>query len=350
VAIRFVRRIRPLLAVAGLGATLLVAPALAAATPAPTVTPHSDPAGKPDIASVQKQLGELAVANSQLVEQYNSAVVTLGKAQQAASAAQAAARVAAASYSAASSTFTRTIQAQYESGGMSSGGALLASDSGANYLNRLDTLRLLSNHDANVVDRVSAAHAAAQSKAAAAGAALAKAQAEKARLAAKKTAVTTQINKYRTMLATLSSAQQAAYQRAANPAVKKSTIKNISVSATTVGARRAVQFALNQVGKPYVFGAAGPGSFDCSGLTMRAWQAGGVSLPHSAAGQYSYGHHVSRDALQPGDLIFFYQPIGHVTIYIGNGYMVSAPTEGENVTVVPLDAYNSDYVGATRLT
>ena len=348
-AIRFARRVRPLLALAGLGATLLVAPALASASPAGPATPPS-PSGKPSIVAVQKQLGELAVTNSQLVEQYNDSVLALGKAQQAANSAQAAARAAAASYASASSTFTRTIQAQYESGGMSSGGALLASNSGSNYLDRLDTLRLLSNHDANVVDRVSAAREVAASKAGAASAALAKAQADKTRLAAKKATVTKQISKYRTMLATLSSAQRSAYQRAQNPAARKSTIKNITVTATTAGARKAVQFALDQVGKPYVFGAAGPGSYDCSGLTMRSWQAGGVSLPHSAAGQYGYGHHVSRDELQPGDLLFFYQPISHVTIYIGNGYMVSAPTSGQNVTVVPLDGYNADYAGATRLT
>ena len=347
-AIRFAHQLRPLLAVAGLGATLLVAPTLASA--APVAAPHAEPKVTPSIASVQKQLGELAVTNSQLVEQYNSSVLTLGKAQQAATAAQAVARSAAASYSTASSTFTRTIQAQYESGGMTSGGALLSSDSGSNYLDRLDTLRLLSNHDSNVVDQVSTARTASAAKARAASTALAAARADKARLAARKTAVTAQIGKYRTLLATLSSAQQAAYQRAANPSVSKAAVKNIQVTATTAGARKAIQFALNQVGKPYVFGAAGPGSYDCSGLTMDAWAAGGVSLPHSAAGQYNYGHHVSRDALQPGDLIFFYRPIGHVTIYIGNGYMVSAPTEGEDVTVVPLDAYNSDYTGATRLT
>jgi cell wall-associated NlpC family hydrolase len=58
---------------------------------------------------------------------------------------------------------------------------------------------------------------------------------------------------------------------------------------------------------------------------------------------------VSESELEPGDLIFFYQPIGHVTIYIGDGMMVSAPTEGENVSVVPLSSFQSDYVGATRL-
>ena len=78
-------------------------------------------------------------------------------------------------------------------------------------------------------------------------------------------------------------------------------------------------------------------------------KAGGVSLPHSAIDQYNYGTHVSRSQLQPGDLIFFYSPIGHVTIYAGDGMMVSAPETGEDVSLVPLDAFNSDYAGATHL-
>jgi cell wall-associated NlpC family hydrolase len=83
---------------------------------------------------------------------------------------------------------------------------------------------------------------------------------------------------------------------------------------------------------------------------MAAWASAGVSLPHSAAGQYDYGRHVSFANLQPGDLLFFYQPIGHVTIYIGDGLMVSAPETGENVSVVPANEFGSNFVGATRLT
>jgi cell wall-associated NlpC family hydrolase len=109
-----------------------------------------------------------------------------------------------------------------------------------------------------------------------------------------------------------------------------------------------VRFALAQVGKPYVWGAAGPNSYDCSGLTMASWAAAGVSLPHSSALQYGYGEHVSLSDLQPGDLIFMYNPIGHVTIYIGHGMMVSAPQTGQDVMVVPVSEFASDIVGATR--
>ena len=82
---------------------------------------------------------------------------------------------------------------------------------------------------------------------------------------------------------------------------------------------------------------------------MAAWASAGVSLPHSAADQYNYGTHVSISQLQPGDLVFLYQPIGHVEIYIGSGMLVSAPQSGENVSVVKLSDYTSDFTGATHL-
>jgi cell wall-associated NlpC family hydrolase len=108
----------------------------------------------------------------------------------------------------------------------------------------------------------------------------------------------------------------------------------------------AVQFALAQVGKPYAWGGSGPDSYDCSGLTSAAWAAAGVSLPHNSGMQYSATTRVSRDALQPGDLMFFGSPIHHVAMYMGNGQMVEAPRSGLTVRVVSTD--RSDYVGAGR--
>ena len=102
--------------------------------------------------------------------------------------------------------------------------------------------------------------------------------------------------------------------------------------------------ALAQVGKPYVWGAAGPSAFDCSGLMQYAYSAAGISLPHSSSAQSTMGVPVSRSALQPGDLVFFYSPVSHVGMYIGNGQMVHAATSGEPVKVVSLDSmpnYNS---------
>ncbi|HVI35213.1 MAG TPA: C40 family peptidase [Gaiellales bacterium] len=298
---------------------------------------------------MQKQLGQLALKNTQLVEKYDHAQVQVQRREKAATAAARTAAKARADYRAAHTKFTLVIQAQYESGSFGAAGALLDSSSGTNYLDRLETLNVASNQMAQVVKQVSTARTAATDAASAADAALAGAKQQRDAVAKQRKTVQAQIKKYQSLLATLNSAQRAAYQRASNPSVAPSSLMHLT-KAGSAAAQRAVQFALAQVGKPYVFGAAGPGAFDCSGLTMAAWQAGGVSLPHSAADQYNYGHHVARSDLQPGDLIFFYQPIGHVTIYIGDGMMVSAPTEGQNVSVVPLSSFNSDYVGATRLT
>ncbi|MEO5852163.1 MAG: NlpC/P60 family protein [Nocardioides sp.] len=108
----------------------------------------------------------------------------------------------------------------------------------------------------------------------------------------------------------------------------------------------AVSTALAQVGDAYVYGAAGPSAFDCSGLTMFAWGAAGVGLPHSSSAQFGSGPRISASALQPGDLVFYYTPISHVGMYIGNGMIVHAANPGTGVAVAGL--YSMPFVGAVR--
>ena len=95
----------------------------------------------------------------------------------------------------------------------------------------------------------------------------------------------------------------------------------------------ALKYALKQIGDRYVFGAAGMVTWDCSGLTMRAYQAAGVSLPHSSAAQSRMGKKVSFSSLKPGDLLFYGRPVSHVGIYLGGGKMVHAPRSGSRVKV-----------------
>lgn len=111
-------------------------------------------------------------------------------------------------------------------------------------------------------------------------------------------------------------------------------------------AAAAVSYAMAQVGKAYVYGAAGPDAFDCSGLTMMAWQAAGVSLPHSSSAQMSSGTPVSESQLQPGDLVFYYSPVSHVGMYIGNGQIVNAENPSVGIVVAPL--HLMPYSGAVR--
>ena len=117
-------------------------------------------------------------------------------------------------------------------------------------------------------------------------------------------------------------------------------------TANTIGAQ-ALQYALSKRGDPYVWGAAGPNAFDCSGLVLWAYAQVGISLPHYTGDQWNMGVHVSRADLQPGDLVFFYADIGHVGLYIGNGLMVDAPDFGEPVQVQPV--MWDVYVGAVRI-
>ena len=117
-----------------------------------------------------------------------------------------------------------------------------------------------------------------------------------------------------------------------------------------------VDLAHKQIGKPYVWGAEGPNSFDCSGLTYYVYKnAAGITLPRSSTAQYGAGKAVSKSNLQPGDLIFSSTDgtgnITHVAIYVGDGQMIHAPRSGKNVEKVSMNTsyWNKAYVGARRI-
>jgi peptidoglycan DL-endopeptidase CwlO len=99
-----------------------------------------------------------------------------------------------------------------------------------------------------------------------------------------------------------------------------------------------VNFACSQIGKPYVWGAAGPNSYDCSGLMLRAWAQVGVSLPHNAARQRAVTKQISRAELRPGDLVFYYSDLHHVGMYVGDGWVVHAPQTGDVVRMKRMDS------------
>jgi peptidoglycan DL-endopeptidase CwlO len=347
------------IAAAALGVATLLAPA-AHGAPSPPASPSAASApATPSLASVQKQLAEVSLKNSQVVEAYDQAQVAVGAKQAAARTAQASAVSAAASYARAQKVLSATIAAEYEAGAFSATGALLSSDSGQSYLNSINTISTLSTHTAQVVQSAVHAKAAADQAKISATEALAAAVAARDAVNKQRLVVQAEVAKLKSLVASLTAAQRAAYTRATNPAVAPSEVTaKLSTPApptqypappASSRAAIAVRFALAQVGKPYVWGASGPNAYDCSGLTMASWRAAGVSLPHSSREQYGYGTHVSVSALQPGDLVFMYNPISHVTIYIGGGMLVSAPQTGQNVSVVPLSSFMNVYAGATRV-
>ncbi|HEX6757128.1 MAG TPA: NlpC/P60 family protein [Propionibacteriaceae bacterium] len=109
---------------------------------------------------------------------------------------------------------------------------------------------------------------------------------------------------------------------------------------------KALAYAKAQLGEPYVRNGAGPSSWDCSGLTMKAWGSVGVSLPHSSGQQYNRGRHVAKSDLQLGDLVFFYSDIHHVGLYAGNGQVIHAPRPGKSVEYIKMSYM--PYAGARR--
>ena len=122
----------------------------------------------------------------------------------------------------------------------------------------------------------------------------------------------------------------------ASTGVTTASVAAAPSAAPTQAAQVAVNTALAQLGKPYVWGAAGPNAYDCSGLMQKAYGAAGIALPHSSNMQSRIGTPVAKANLQPGDLVFFYSPVSHVGMYIGNGQMVHAATAGQPVKVTNL--------------
>ena len=117
---------------------------------------------------------------------------------------------------------------------------------------------------------------------------------------------------------------------------------------TSTQAGKAVAFAYAQLGKPYVWGATGPGSYDCSGLVQAAWASAGVQIPRTTYEQWAALPHIARSALEPGDLIYM-DGIGHVVMYVGGGYIIDAPKTGMNVQKVQLAGWYLDtWDGAAR--
>ncbi|MDX6355300.1 MAG: peptidoglycan DL-endopeptidase CwlO, partial [Streptomyces sp.] len=164
---------------------------------------------------------------------------------------------------------------------------------------------------------------------------------EKARLAALEAQAEAKAEQAAKLLAAKQkAAQELAAAKAAASGSGSSGSSGTSTGTTTPAnttiAQQVIAFAQKQLGKPYVWGATGPDSYDCSGLTQAAYKAAGIDLPRVTYDQVNVGSRVSEDELQPGDLIFFYSDISHVGIYIGDGEMIHAPHTGTVVKVAPI--------------
>jgi cell wall-associated NlpC family hydrolase len=166
-------------------------------------------------------------------------------------------------------------------------------------------------------------------------------------LAARKSSLGQLITTEKTTLASLTVPQQQTVT--SNSIGAGGTTAAAYTGPTSTQADKAVAFAYAQLGKPYQWGATGPDSYDCSGLAQAAWASAGVSIPRDTYEQWAALPHIASSAIQPGDLLY-YDGVGHVAIYVGNGYMIDAPQTGLDVEKIPMDTgwYASTFVGAAR--
>ena len=226
--------------------------------------------------------------------------------------------------------------------------AFLTSESATELVQQITTLDLIAARTNAVVSDAAKAQRAAREAQAAADEATALAEAGAQQLRDQKAEVEKRQAAYRSDFARLSAAEQERVTTAvAGRSLNAPSVDELPVAPGSAAAV-AIAAALAQVGDSYASGGTGPNAFDCSGLTSYAYSTAGVSLPHSSRAQSTLGRQVSRNELQPGDLVFYYSPISHVALYIGNGMIVHARTYGKPVAVTSVD--QSGYRFGVRLT
>jgi cell wall-associated NlpC family hydrolase len=293
-------------------------------------------------------LQETAQRLTVLDEQVHEAELTVAAQQEAAAAAAEQAAAAQAALAVYEPQLRAIAQSGYTGKSQSRVAAFLTSDSADELVQQMTTLDMIAAHTNAVVGEVAVAQAAAAQAQAAADQLAATAQAGLAQLEEQRAAVQKEAAGYQADFARLSAAEQTRLTTAiagrSLSAPSATELPLVPGSAAAV----AIQVALSKVGSTYVAGGSGPNTFDCSGLTAFAYAAAGVMLPHSSRAQSTLGRRVERNELQPGDLVFYYSPISHVALYIGNGMIVHARTQGVPLSVTSVD--QSGYRWAVRLT
>jgi peptidoglycan DL-endopeptidase CwlO len=296
-------------------------------------------------ARLEDQLDQLNREADQLVEQYNQSNEALARIRKSLKGLRAQASGAENDLRKLQASLGARASAAYVQGAGSAVAAVLGSDDPAAAIARVQVLELLATNDGDLMDQLGVAGKALDARRRDLVAAEKAQAAEVKHLQAKKAEVERAADKTRALLARMRAADRPkAPARPSNP-VAPPPAGGGGGGGGSGSAAAAVAFARAQVGKPYCYGGAGMSCFDCSGLTMMAWKQGGISLPHSSAAQYNVGRRISAGELQPGDLIFYYSPISHVSIYIGGGQRISATHTGDYVRVQSL---GSSIVGYTR--
>jgi peptidoglycan DL-endopeptidase CwlO len=357
---------------------LLCFAAALAATPAfgdPTIASK-----QAEAQSVMNQVQQLDSSLERAVEAYNLATVKLNRVRAELKANHVQLQIAKQSLGRAQAALSARLVSLYTSDGRSDSlEVLLGASSLDDLVNRFNTANRISSQDSKVLDQVARFDKQVKAQEVRLKHAKAEAAALVRERASERASIEGQLSARRALLSSIHGeiahlkAQEAARQaelrrelaaRIANQqqqgaaAALSSTVSPVSSSSggsAPVGPAppathsSVVAIAEHYLGVPYVWGGASPSGFDCSGLVMYVFAQVGVSLPHSSYSQYGMGSPVSRDQLQPGDLVFF-DGLGHVGIYVGGGSFIHAPHTGDVVKISGISGwYASTYVGARRL-
>ncbi|HEY3011052.1 MAG TPA: C40 family peptidase [Micromonosporaceae bacterium] len=312
---------------------ILVLAGAAIALIAPATAAQADPSAS----EIQQQINKASAQLETIVEQYNKTNEQL-KASKAASQALGA-KMAPLEHQVAqaqSGVAQIAATAYKKEGQASTVSALLAGGTPEGFLSRLSTLDQLARSRQQTVAGFTAARQQYDAQKQKLDSVLATQAAQARQLAARKAKIQKDLDKLYEMR-----------RQAYGSATTSRSSYSGSIPAVSGKAGVAIRYAYGAIGTPYVWAADGPDGYDCSGLTLAAWRAAGVDLPHNAAMQWDVVAHIGRSQLQPGDLVF-YEGLGHVAIYVGSGNVIHAPTFGEVVKISDVDIMTPYGYGRVR--
>ncbi len=291
----------------------------------------------PTLSSLVAKAQQLTYQINALSEQYDGLRVELSSARTSAAEAEQATAKDAVALKTSQAAVSRLAAASYENAGYDSTPQILTADNADQFLNQASVMQQLDQENVTRVSQLTAAQAADRRGHQTARQQIAKVTALESAMNAKTKAIQAEIDKV----------NSSAMTQAMAIFNKTGQYPNIAIPGDDSVGAVALRAALNRRGYPYVWGAAGPTAFDCSGLVLWAYAQEGITPDHYTSDQWNEGEHVSRSQLEPGDLVFFYADISHVGLYLGNGLMVDAPSFGQDVMVQPIDW--SALVGAVRI-
>jgi peptidoglycan DL-endopeptidase CwlO len=292
---------------------------------------------QPDLNQLVAQAKALQHQIDQLSQQYDGLQVQLANAKRTSKIAKQTAARDSKALVAGQARVAQIAAASYEQGGFDPTLQIATSSDPQNFIDRASIMSHLQTVNGQVVASLQAAEQAAL-----------RARETSQQQQTQVTKLVSQLGQKRNQIQSkINTVDSSAYSQALSIASRTGTFPDITIpGGNSIGAE-ALRYALSKQGDPYVWGAAGPDQFDCSGLVMWAYAQVGISLPHYTGNQYNSGEHISQDQLEPGDLVFFYPDISHVGMYVGNGMMIDAPDFGVPVHVEPV--YWNVYAGAVRI-